>query len=151
MPTEFCGHSFKVFHNRDYRWANELTVKTAFLTLLYNDMLYIMDSEPALERSHADLTLIIRPDMRRFTILDLLIEFKYVSLKDANMSGRQVRELSPEALQNLAPMQETMREAVEQVQNYGVLLARRYGNLRLRCYAVVALGFERLWWQEVGI
>ncbi|MBL0701024.1 MAG: AAA family ATPase, partial [Desulfosarcina sp.] len=25
---------FKVFHNRDYRWANELTVKTAFLTLL---------------------------------------------------------------------------------------------------------------------
>jgi len=25
---------FKVFDNRDYRWANELTVKTAFLTLL---------------------------------------------------------------------------------------------------------------------
>ena len=36
---------FRVFHNPDYRWANELTVKTAFLTLLYNDILYNMDSE----------------------------------------------------------------------------------------------------------
>ncbi|SLM29700.1 hypothetical protein MTBBW1_1940027 [Desulfamplus magnetovallimortis] len=26
-------HYFMVFRNRDYRWANELTVKTAFLTL----------------------------------------------------------------------------------------------------------------------
>jgi hypothetical protein len=25
---------FKVFHNRDYRWTNDLTVNTAFLTLL---------------------------------------------------------------------------------------------------------------------
>ncbi len=31
---------FKVFHNPDYRWANELTIKTAFLTLLYNDIIY---------------------------------------------------------------------------------------------------------------
>ncbi len=36
---------FRVFHNRDYRQANELAVKTAFLTLLYNDILFIMDSE----------------------------------------------------------------------------------------------------------
>ena len=27
---------FKVFSNRDYAWSNELTVKTAFLTLLFN-------------------------------------------------------------------------------------------------------------------
>ena len=26
----------KVFSNRDYAWSNELTVKTAFLTLLFN-------------------------------------------------------------------------------------------------------------------
>ncbi len=32
---------FPVFSNRDYRWANELTVKTAFLSLLFNDILYI--------------------------------------------------------------------------------------------------------------
>lgn len=55
---------FKVFHNRDYRWANELTVKTAFLSLLYNDIIYIMDSETHINRRYADLTMIIRPDKR---------------------------------------------------------------------------------------
>ena len=72
---------FAVFRNPDYRWANELTVKTAFLTLLYNDILYVMDSESEVDRRYADLTMIIRPDMRKFAILDILIEFKFVSLK----------------------------------------------------------------------
>ncbi|MEA1967443.1 MAG: AAA family ATPase, partial [Thermodesulfobacteriota bacterium] len=73
---------FKVFKNRDYRWANELTLKTAFLTLLYNDILYIMDSEPEIDRRFADLTMIIRSDKRKFKIFDVLIEFKFIKLKD---------------------------------------------------------------------
>ena len=44
---------FRVFHNPDYKWANELTVKTAFLTLLYNDILYVMDSEMETGRGYA--------------------------------------------------------------------------------------------------
>ena len=55
---------FAVFTNRDYRWSNELTIKTAFLTLLFNDTFYIMDSEAALQRRYSDLTLIVRPNMR---------------------------------------------------------------------------------------
>ncbi len=51
---------FKVFDNRDYRWANELTINTAFLTLLFNDLFYTMDSEASLERGYADLTMIVR-------------------------------------------------------------------------------------------
>ncbi|MCP4108799.1 MAG: hypothetical protein GY749_25185 [Desulfobacteraceae bacterium] len=35
-------HCFRAFDNRDYRWANELTVKTAFLSLLFNDAHYII-------------------------------------------------------------------------------------------------------------
>jgi hypothetical protein len=140
---------FKVFHNPDYRWANELTVKTAFLTLLYNDILYIMDSESEVGRRRVDLTMIIRPDMRRFSILDVLIEFKYVTLADAGLSGKEARELSVEALQSLPAMQKMMSEAVEQVREYGNMLKSRHGNLRLRQYAVVALGFERIWAQEV--
>jgi hypothetical protein len=73
---------FQVFSNRDYISANELTVKTAFLTLLYNDLLYIMDSEPETGRGYADLTMIIRPDMRKYKILDILLEFKFVSFRD---------------------------------------------------------------------
>jgi hypothetical protein len=140
---------FKVLNNRDYRWANELTVKTAFLSLLYNDALYIMDSEAAAERGYADLTMIIRPDMRQYTISDVLIEFKYVSLKEVGMSGSQAQEISPEALRNLPLMKSQMEEARKQVRKYGSVLTKKYGNLRLRQYAVVALGFERLWGEEV--
>jgi len=140
---------FTVFHNPDYRWANELTVKTAFLTLLYNDTLYIMDSEAEVGRQRVDLTMIIRPDMRRFTILDILIEFKYVSLADAGLSGKQAQALSEEALQSLPGMRQAMTEATGQAVDYGRILETRHGNLRLRRYAVVALGFERIWACEV--
>ena len=140
---------FKVFHNRDYRWANELTVKTAFLTLLYNDILYIMISEKDAGRGYADLIMIIRPDMRRFKLLDILIEFKYVSLKKAGLTGEKARELSTEDLRAIPAMQAKMEEAKKQTEQYKNALEQRYDNLRLKRYAVVSLGFERLWWQEV--
>ena len=139
---------FKVFHNRDYRWANELTVKTAFLTLLYNDILYIIDSEKDISRTYADLTMIIRPDMRRFKIFDVLIEFKYVSLKEAGLTGQKAKELSAEKLQSIPLMQARMEEAKKQVIQYGDTLEQKYDNMRLKRYAVVSLGFERLWWME---
>ena len=140
---------FKVFRNRDYRWANELTVKTAFLTLLYNDILYIMDSEKDAGRAYADLTMIIRPDMRRFKILDILIEFKYVSLKDAGLTGEEARGLSIKDMEAIPAMQAKMKEAKKQVKQYGDALEQKYDDLRLNRYAVVSLGFERLWWQEI--
>ncbi len=62
-------HIFKVFDNRDYATANELTIKSIFLTLLYNDVFYIMDSEKVLARGYSDLSMILRPDMRRTDFL----------------------------------------------------------------------------------
>ena len=38
---EFIEQRFSVFDNRDYRCSNELTVKTAFLVMLFNDIFYI--------------------------------------------------------------------------------------------------------------
>ncbi|MFP4388198.1 MAG: AAA family ATPase, partial [Desulfococcaceae bacterium] len=140
---------FQVFRNRDYRWANELTVKTAFLTLLYNDILYIMDSERETGRGYPDLTMIIRPDMRRFQILDVLIEFKFVTLKNAGIAGEAARELAPEELQKIPAMVSEMETARGQLKRYGDALEEKYGNLRLRRFAVVSLGFERIWWEEV--
>jgi hypothetical protein len=140
---------FPVFHNPDYRWANELTVKTAFLTLLYNDILYIMDSETELDRRYADLAMIVRPDMRRFNILDILIEFKFVSLKTAGLTGEQARNLTADELRRLPPMVREMRAAEQQLRDYGRTLEKRHPDLRLRKYAVVSLGFERIWCVEV--
>ncbi|CAN2040129.1 hypothetical protein GMMP15_1550020 [Candidatus Magnetomoraceae bacterium gMMP-15] len=140
---------FEVFHNRDYRWANELTVKTAFLTLLYNDILYIIDSEKEVKRNYTDLTMIIRPDMRRFKIFDVLIEFKYVKLSKANLTSEKARKLSLEELKNIEIMKSKMDEAKDQVIKYGAALNKKYNDLRLKKYAVVSLGFERLWWEEI--
>lgn len=94
--------------------------------------------------------MIIRPDMRRFTTLDGLIEFNDVALADAGISGKAVGELTVEALRSLPPMQKAMIEAVEQVREYGCILEERRRNQRLRWYVVVALGFERIWAQEVA-
>ncbi|MGD9974586.1 MAG: hypothetical protein AB7S77_16120, partial [Desulfatirhabdiaceae bacterium] len=62
---------------------------------------------------------------------------------------KQARELRVAELQALPCMQQAMTEAVEQARDYGRILEERHGNLRLRRYAVVALGFERIWAQEV--
>jgi hypothetical protein len=135
---------FKVFHNRDYRWANELTLKTAFLTLLYNDIIYIMDSEKEIDRRYADLTMIIRPDKRYGKVFDVLIEFKFVKLKDAGMSADQARGLSEEELSLIPEIAAQMKKGEKQVKEYGEKLESKYGNLRLQKFVVVALGFERV-------
>ncbi len=45
-------------------------------------------------KKRADLTMIVRPEMRRFQLLDMLIEFKYLSLSDVNLSGAEIRAMS---------------------------------------------------------
>jgi len=136
---------FKVFSNRDYAWSNELTVKTAFLTLLFNDTLYIMESEVELERGHADLTMIVRPDMRQYQVLDILIEFKFVSLKEAGLDGKTLETMDREALRMLPAVQGKQREAEVGLTRYRAKLKAKFGELpRLHSFSVVAVGFERL-------
>lgn len=143
-------HYFKVFDNRDYLQANELTVKTAFLTLLYNDTFYIMDSEQALARGYADLTMILRPEMRRFRLLNILIEFKFVKLGELGLTREQVKAQTSAELSALDLVNTKMIEAVTQIKRYRTVLITKYGEPeRLHSFAVVAVGFERLLWKEV--
>ena len=145
---EFIVHYyFKVLSNRDYMWANELTVKTAFLTLLYNDNLYIMDSEAEIDRRYTDLTMIIRSDKRHLQIFDVLIEFKYVSLKDAGLTGTSAQNMDQTELDQLPCIQNSMSEAIHQANLYAAALNQKYAELRLKTFAVVALGFDRLSWK----
>ena len=135
---------FSVFKNRDYAQANELTLKTCFLTLLYNDILYIMDSEPELTRRYADLTMIIRPDKRYLQIYDVLIEFKFLSLKQLGLSGEAIRSKSQAELYSQPMVKHALEEGTAQVMDYGRRLADRYLDLRLKKFVVTALGFERI-------
>jgi hypothetical protein len=56
----FIQERLNIFSNRDYRWVNEFAIKTAFMMLLFDDRLYIVDSEPELKRQYADFSLIAR-------------------------------------------------------------------------------------------
>jgi hypothetical protein len=142
-------HYFKVLDNRDYRWANELTVKTMFLTLLFDDTFYIVDSEMELARTYTDLTLIVRPEMRQYQLLDLLIESKYVKLGETGLSGEEARQASMEQLKRVPHIEQRLKEANAKLHDYRAVLEAKYGDrLRLRSYAVVGLGFERLVWEE---
>lgn len=147
---------FSAFDNRDYLAANELTIKTVFLSLLFNDKLYLVDSETAIQRGYADLILMLRPDLRhRQDLRDFLLEFKYVPLGDVKigkkpLNGDAARKLSPTALRALPAIQTELRQARTQLQTYRHTLQAHYGaSLRLHTYAVVALGFERIVWEEV--
>ncbi|MBK1619470.1 AAA family ATPase [Lamprobacter modestohalophilus] len=140
---------FSALSNRDYRWSNELLVKFAFLTLLFDDRLYMAVSELETGRGYADLALILRPDMRRFQALDLLLEFKYLSLQDLGLSGAQVREQSRAALAKLPAVAAKLDEAEAQARDYGGTLTQRHGLSDLRAFAVVALGVERLVWRTL--
>ena len=143
---------FAAFSNRDYAWSNELTIKTAFLTLLFNDIYYVVDSETALQRRYADLVLVIRPSMRQYpTLKDIVLEFKYLSLGDLKLSGEQVREQSRESLAQLPAVQAALNEALQQLQHYRAVLAEKYQEpQRLCCIAVVSLGFDRVVWQALS-
>nr|VFK40128.1 MAG: PD-(D/E)XK nuclease superfamily protein [Candidatus Kentron sp. SD]VFK45448.1 MAG: PD-(D/E)XK nuclease superfamily protein [Candidatus Kentron sp. SD]VFK77934.1 MAG: PD-(D/E)XK nuclease superfamily protein [Candidatus Kentron sp. SD] len=136
---------FKVFSNRDYAHVNELTIKTAFLTLLFDDNLYIMESETEIERGHVDLILIVRPDMRQYRVSDILIEFKFVSLDETGLDGKTLEGMEKEALRALPAVQKKQREAEEGLARYREKLHRKFGHaLRLKSFSVLAVGFERL-------
>ena len=143
------GGYFRVLSNRDYRWTNELLVKFAFLTLLFDDRLYMAVSELETDRGYADLALIVRPDLRRFQALDLLLEFKYLGLKELGLTGEAVRAQPREALAALPAVAAKLDEAAAQAQGYGAALRGRYGLADLRAFAVVALGVERLVWRPL--
>ncbi|MCW1968964.1 MAG: AAA family ATPase [Anaerolineae bacterium] len=144
---------FKAFKNRDYRRQNaEAMVKTAFLTLLFNDIQYTPESETELHRRYADITLILRPEYRNSQLNDIVIEFKYVALSVAKTTAAQVRNMSQAQIQAIPAIANALDEATRAAHDYRhELLARHNGMLKLRVFVVAALGFERLAWREIEI
>ena len=88
--------------------------------------------------------MIIRPDKRHFKIFDVLIEFKFVTLKDAGLTGESAKQLSNKELLAIPEIKKALDDGEHQVIRYGKQLDDKYGNLRLKKYVVAALGFERI-------
>ncbi len=149
-------HLLKIYDNRDYQQFNELTLKTLFIALLHHNNVYIMDSEPALERRYADLIMIVRPEMRHYVLYDILLEFKVVPLNKLivgkkQLTGQDVTHKSRAELLELEAVKQALDEAKSQLHSYHQSLQAKYGQaLKLRSYAVLAVSFERLIWEEVS-
>ncbi len=140
---------FPVLSTRDYRWSNELAVKVMFMTVLFNDGIYMMISETEVDHGYIDLSLIVRPDMRRFQALDLILEFKYLGLKELGLTGVDVKAKSREELLALPSVIKKMDEAKDQAKRYADTLKTRYALANITCFAVVALGLERVVFEAV--
>ena len=67
------------------------------------------------------------------------------------MSAEQVRGMSRAELRQLPQVVTALQDAMQQLQQYRTVLVEKYReSQRIRCLAVVALGFERLVWEGVG-
>ena len=149
---------FPRFSARDKRWHNELAVKTAFMALLFQDVNYRLFSEPSIDgaaplgqgHGFADLVLLLRPDARSTPLSDLLLEFKVVKPEELGEDAARLDVLERSNLARAAPVAAALDDATAQARRYRSGLRSRYGDsLRLRCWAVVAIGFVRLVAREV--
>lgn len=141
---------FPVMSNRDYVFMNEQSLKMLLLTLLWNESTHQVLSELELTRGYADLCLLRRPDRRLTDADDFLFEIKYAKLSELDLVGAELREMDRNALEGLPQVQVLLAEAEEQLQRYRDSLQERHGEtLRLRAFAVVGLGFERLLAREL--
>jgi len=141
---------FNAFDNRDYTQTNELTIKTAFLTVLFDDLFYIMDSETELERRYADLTMIVRPERRQSPLKNFFLEFKYVRLGKAGLTSEKARSMSLKEIKALPEVKQKLTEGKAQLLDYEKRLKSKYSdNLQIQTITVVALGFERLVWDRL--
>ena len=139
---------FPVFDNRDLRWSNELVVKTAFLVTLFSDAFYIMDSEDAIARGYADLSMILRPDKRQYQLLDHLLEFKTLAAKDLGLNAEQLAKTPRETLAAHPKVQAKLAEARQQLNRYSAALEEKYGaRLKLRTHPIVCIDLARLVWE----
>jgi hypothetical protein len=140
-----------IFSNRDYRHANELTIKTIFLTLLHQDTFFMVASEQEHRRGYSDLALIVRPDCRKYELFDMVIEFKYLSLKDLSLTGDALRKKTTNELLALEVVKKMLNDARNQAIRYARSIADEFqiSEKQIKKWAVVGLGFERIVWEMV--
>ncbi|MEM7536540.1 MAG: hypothetical protein AAF639_30430 [Chloroflexota bacterium] len=158
------ANHMSIFSNRDYPQFKELTLKTLFITLLYHNHLYVIDSEPELRRGYGDLLMLVRPGKRHYTLVDLLFEFKQLrlgqlekpSISKGNESdpptykGKEIKGMTRTELMAIPAVRRALDEAKEQLGDYVQVLDNKYGDdLRLRSFAVVGVGFERVVWEKI--
>ena len=138
---------FPTFNWRDNRWVNELTIKTIFMCLLRNNN-YLMISERQSRSGYADLAMIVRPDCRKYQLIDTLIEFKFI--KSKNFKQNNIKKLSDTALFKFESVKSKLKEAKSQAKTYSKELIDEFGErVKLQTFAVISIGFDRLLYKKL--
>ncbi|MCP4106929.1 MAG: AAA family ATPase [Desulfobacteraceae bacterium] len=136
---------FPSFSWRDRRWANELTIKTIFLSLLFNDINYLMASERETRSGYADLAMIVRPDRKKYKLLDVLVEFKFIRLKDLDITKEQLLKKTDQEILQVDKIKDKLVSAKNQAARYSGDLKAEFGDfIKLKTFVVIAIGFERI-------
>ena len=130
---------------------NEMALKALFLSILFDDQRFVVHSELEVEKGYVDLCLLVRPESPYEGAFDILFELKLVRRKALGKKGRELRAMDEAALRRLPAVKAALAEARDQVEGYrGALVRQRGESVRPRCYAVVAMGLERILGDEVG-
>jgi hypothetical protein len=144
---------YPVFSNRDYIRADELSVKAIFLAILFEDRFFIMESERERRKGYPDLAMIVRPDCRQNGILDVIIEFKYISLSEMKITGEQIRKMTDHALCATDKVKEKLEQGKKQAVRYAQDLKNEIqfvsDDFAPAKWVVVSVGFERIVWKKV--
>jgi len=92
-----------------------------------------MDSELAFSLTYSDFTMIVRPDMRQYQLLDILIELKFLkpcaegrSIVEAELSGLEAQKKSRQDVLALDKVEKAMNAAITQVKGYQTRLLAKH-------------------------
>jgi hypothetical protein len=118
--------------------------KLIFLSTFYCPKLYLIESEPEIAKGYADLLYIVRNDKRKNSLLDFILEFKYIALKDIGKSTKELKKISEEELLENPIVKTKISEAKEQLLRYQKGLHAKHPNIKFRKYLLLGIGFVRV-------
>jgi len=143
--AKFIEEIIGTLSNRDYIYdIKEIGYKVIFLTAFYRVDLYLIESEPEIVRGYADLLYIVRSDQRSRGLIDFIVEFKYIALKEFGKKASDLRKLSKDEIMANKLVKQRLEEAKDQLLRYDEALKQKHPKLSFRKYLLLGVGFERV-------
>ena len=105
-------------------------------------------SERQSRSGFADLAMIVRPDCRKYQLIDTLVEFKLIRSKE--IKQKNIKKLSDTALFKSDLVKAKLNEAKSQAKTYSNELINEFGyQVKLQTFAVISIGFDRLLYKKI--
>ena len=148
--VDFLEGLLEILSNRDYLYKiNELGYKLIFLSIFYRPDFYLIESESEIMKGYADLLYMVRKDRGMTNLVNFILEFKYISLKEIGETTKELKKLSAQELEQKEIVKSKVQEAKAQLLQYERDLNQKYPEIKFRKYIIVGIGFVRILGFEV--